>query len=246
MSKRQFPETKKAGGAPAYMGQFASLMTILLAFFIILLSLGQNRTSKYKEGVGKVCNMIGLAGGSGVLEFWRTMRRPPSLIVFYDPENEDEAIFAGFPTGQADGFSLGDRFLNQINFKDPRQTLRLNSQIRFEPERLRLTRDTQFALDRAATLLYGLSGYDITVQVNVNSGAPDADRQLAVRRAAWVTRHLVDQARIAPERIRALGISEPGKEKPKTEQSEVCFLLRRTESKKSDDALPSGSSERSE
>jgi hypothetical protein len=56
-------------GAPAYMAQYTSLMTILLAFFILLNTMATEQESGFKAGIGDVKNAFGMEGGLGLFQF---------------------------------------------------------------------------------------------------------------------------------------------------------------------------------
>lgn len=220
---------KAARGAPAYMGQYASLMTILLAFFIIMLTLGQDRVAQFKVGVGLIHNMIGLTGGAGVLEFWRSARRPPAPRV-YRPDTEDPAArLIGREAESRESFSLGGPGVEQISFLSLRGTVRLRSPIRFESGRIRVARASQSALDHAGTLLYALPEHRIVVEVReiVDEGDLSSGRLLAARRAAWLTRHLIEHARIPPGQIRAMGMVGSPSSAVASGDAEVFFWLKR-------------------
>lgn len=232
-AKRSEPE-KKSMDAPAYMGQYASLMTILLAFFIIMLTLGQDRVNKYKSGVGLIRNLIGKSGGTGVLEFWRTLRRPPSSDKADIPENDDIAVMASSPPGLRDGYSLNDGSLNSIGIEDPSKNLRLHTSIQFEPGRLRVEQDSQFELDRTISMLQSIRDFNIVVQVLVSTGAPAADRQLAARQAAWLARYIAEQARIPYDHIRSIGVTQEIGSGTEHELSDVVFMLRPSKRKQQD------------
>ncbi len=240
--KRNPPEPPKVVEAPAYMGQFASLMTILLAFFIIMLSLGQNRSSQYKKGVGKIRNLGGIAGGTGVLEFWRSIRALPASTMDTNEDNKD-AMLVGYKHGERDGFTLSDADVKSFDFEDARQSLRIYSKIRFDPGRVSVTRDTQFALDQAATLLYSMKKYRIVIEVRGDTGNPAADRKLAAQRAAWLSRHLIVKGPIPTDRIRAVGFCrmlDDGHDGP---PPQVTFLLKRARNKEGDLPRPSSTGE---
>ena len=229
MSKSEPPKSDGPKGAPAYMGQFASLMTILLAFFIVMLTLGQDRVAKFRVGVGQIRNVIGMQGGSGVLEFWRSMRYPPVPKVV-DKEDEDEdSSLVGFQMGARDGFSLQSESLRQITIDDTSRDLRLNTSIQFEPGRIRLRRDTQSSLDHITALLHSIDPYRVDVEVWAQDNNTDA-RNLAARRAIWITRHLVENARIPANRIRAMGLIRNAHQHDTPDDSKptVTILLRRT------------------
>ncbi len=204
MSKSEPPQNDGPKGAPAYMGQFASLMTILLAFFIVMLTLGQNRVARFRVGYGQIRNIFGRQGGTGVLEFWRSMRHPPVPRVVEKEEEDEDSILVGYQMGARDGFSLQSESLRQIIVDDPSRDLRLNTSIKFEPGMIRIRRETQPSLDHITTLLHSIKPYRVDVEVWGNGDANA--RHLATRRAIWITRHLVENARIPANRIRAIGL----------------------------------------
>lgn len=51
---------EKAGGAPAWMVTFSDLTTLLLTFFVLLLSFANTDLIKYKEAVGSLKNAFGV------------------------------------------------------------------------------------------------------------------------------------------------------------------------------------------
>ncbi len=222
-------EKRKPKGSPAYMGQYASLMTILLAFFIIMLTLGQNRVAQFKVGVGLIRNMVGLTGGSGVLDFWRTVRRPAAPRVFTDESEDPDARLLGYESDFADSYSLGGSGVESISFLALRDTLHLQSPIRFEPGQIRVSRESQSALDHAAALLYSFPEHRIVGIVRVHAPPGDAveERRLAARRAAWLTRHLVEHGRIPAGRIRSLGQVRKDAGTGAPGETQVIFWLRR-------------------
>lgn len=220
---------KEAKGAPSYMGQFASLMTILLAFFIIMLTLGQDRITQYKVGVGLIRDMIGLTGGAGVLEFWRSARRPPAPRVDFSEAEDPDAHLIGWDAEELESFSIGGPGVDRVSFLSHRDTVRLQSSIQFEPGRIRVGRDSQSALDHAGTILYTLPEHRIVVEVRVpvDDGDAEARRLLAARRAAWLTRHLVEHARVPLGHIRAMGLVEQPSVPEAKRDAEVVFWLKR-------------------
>ncbi|MCM8535178.1 MAG: OmpA family protein [Lentisphaeraceae bacterium] len=57
------------GGAPAYMGLFTSLMTVMLAFFILLVAMADSQDAGFYKGIGSVRNALGITGGYGLMNF---------------------------------------------------------------------------------------------------------------------------------------------------------------------------------
>jgi flagellar motor protein MotB len=225
--KKEEPTSEPPKGAPAYMGQFASLMTILLAFFIVMLSLGQNRVAKFRVGVGQIRNMIGLQGGSGVLEFWRSMRNPPVPQVVGDRPEDEKMTLVGYQMGARDGFSLQAETLSAIQFDDVSKDLRIKTDIKFHPGTWSIQRETKSSLDHITTLLHSAERFRVDVEVWESGGANE--RSLATRRAVWIARYLVEHARIPADRIRSMGLLIDDHDNRKPEQPTVTFLLRRME-----------------
>lgn len=220
------PEKKKPAGAPAYMGQYTALMTILLAFFILMLTMGHEKSAGFKEGVGQIKNLIEMTGGRGVLDFWRSMRNPGLPKMTTTKGADPEAMLIGYEQDTLDHFSLDASNIKKIDFLDERQTLRLKSSIRFETGRVRVARNSQLALDQAVATLYSLRNYNVVVCVMVDTGEPEADRLLAAQRAAALVRHIAAQAQIPWDRIRALGQVRTMPGDDGEDPIEVMFMLR--------------------
>lgn len=77
------------GGAPAYMGLFTSLMTVLLAFFILMVSMADSQDAGFYHGVGSVQNTLGIKGGLGVFNFARAAGDKGMLGVSEEDEDKD-------------------------------------------------------------------------------------------------------------------------------------------------------------
>ena len=224
--KKPVPYSKKAApGAPAYMLQYTALMTILLAFFILMLSMGHEKNASFKEGVGDIKNLIGMTGGKGVLDFWRSMRNSghPHKIKADDAPG---ATLVGYEEDVTEQYSLDASTINKVGFIDNRKTLRLRSSIRFLPGQVRMDRNTQFALDQAIATIYSLQSYNVVVCVLVDTGKPEADRLLAAQRAAWLVRSITENTQIPKERIRAMGQVGSLVNEESGEPIEVLLLLR--------------------
>lgn len=229
MSKPRPP--KKKQGAPAYMAQYAALMTILLAFFILLLTMGQEKSGGFKDGIGSIRNIVGFTGGSGVMDFWRSMRNPGLPPVDFERADDPMAMLIGYEKDAYDRFILPSTNIDHIEFMEHRRTLLIRTPIRFEQDRLTLRRDSRFALDHASTILYTLDSYQITVGVIAEKeGCPEESRLMAARRAAWIARHIIEHAP-SPEKhhIRSLGMARGALDQDESDPAQVVFLLRNSE-----------------
>jgi len=101
------------GGAPAYMGLFTSLMTVLLAFFILLVAMADSQDAGFYHGVGSVQNTYGIKGGLGVMNFARKAGDKGMLGVTEEEEDKNaskQLLFnpegdGGFGTVDIDGIN---------------------------------------------------------------------------------------------------------------------------------------------
>ncbi len=218
-------QKKASSGAPLYMLQYSDMMTILLSFFILILVLGKERTAQFKDGLGNVKNLVDMTGGKGVMDFWRSMRKPGHPINIKESE-PSPASAVGYEEGASEQSNLDEFSIHKVDFVDNRKTLRLRSSIRFLPGQVRMDRNTQFALDHAVATIYSLRNYNVVVCVLVDTGKPEADRLLAAQRAAWLVRSITENAQIPRKRIRALGQVGSLVNEESGEPVEVVLLLR--------------------
>jgi outer membrane protein OmpA-like peptidoglycan-associated protein len=195
-----------AEGAPLYMGQYASLMTILLAFFISMLSLGNEKAASFEEGLGLVQTIFNLDAGNGLLEFIRVMM--PAK-----PEADEEAIeqdrfFLGYNKGrfQQRRFDLDN--VSDAEMRYLKQVVRVATPITFDPAETVIKASDRDFLDRFANVLRNMPERSVTVACYSFTGSGGADQALAAQRAAAIVRYLMDYGRINPDRLLPMGYSE--------------------------------------
>ena len=126
---------EKAEGAPAYMGLFTSLMTVLLAFFIILNSMSDKQESGFHDGIGDIKNAFGLTGGTGIMKFslfniGRDAIPVPEELV---TETGEEV---GFHKDSVSGQGGSGNSPNQLNELNPPDYLRIKLPFDFEEKNL--------------------------------------------------------------------------------------------------------------
>ena len=79
------------GGAPAYMGLFTSLMTVLLAFFMLLVALAPTQDAGFHKGTGDVSNSFGAKGGFGMLSFCKFIGEK-GLLPFMEEIRDEQGV----------------------------------------------------------------------------------------------------------------------------------------------------------
>lgn len=197
---------KEEEGAPAYMTQFTALMTILLAFFICMLTLGQQKTAQYKKGFGQIRNAFGVRGGQGLLDFWRKLRdRNPNVDV---GETGEDARLRGFRRGDFSRTRFDRSRHVRTEIERRGSLVHIRTPVSFPEGACTLTAESRRFLDDAGGVLYGLPEYAVDV-MHCCAPADGGDGEtLAARRSAAVVRYLRDHCGIADHRLRAIGYAD--------------------------------------
>ena len=206
MGKR--PDPPKEASAPAYFIQYAALWCIMLAFFVVLLTMGHERTDAFKAGVGFIRDAFGLKGGLGMLPFWRRSvegQGDNSPILKKKPEEGD--IIGNFK-GLLWKQGLSSVAILQTEFDDRGVSITVDTPIAFSPDSAVLNRDACVFLSRIGTLFVNLPGSLITVScLTTNQADDNANLLLAAERVAAITRYLKEQSRIGGDRLEAVAFA---------------------------------------
>lgn len=226
---------KQDDGAPAYMAQYTALMTIMLAFFITMQSMGANRVNKYKqEGVGFIRDAFGLKGGGlGLLSFMRTlMRHYPEVR---KEKDKDEAELLGYEKGAFESEVFDAEGIYKIEILDVGYDVRILLPSVFENGGLYFRDDAGRMLGRLGGVLYGLTNHMITVccyKTRAEDGG--SSKVQAAKRASIITKYFSEHSGIPPERLNAVGcadgryLEDGGKGLP---DEAACLVIRRKNSK---------------
>ncbi len=195
---------KIVDGQPLYMGQYTSLMIILLAFFILLQTMSSVKEGGFKEGIGNVKNAFGISGGMGIFEF---------LIPFRSGASTPNPV----GTGNQDKQGLHDNLVKgeggsgntDANIKDQSvgRYLEVKIPVQFEKFQTHLTPESNAALDKFKV---GFILYDYTIIVKCFANDykdKEKDDYLAMQRAANIMRYIHQTAGVAYSRLEAQGNS---------------------------------------
>lgn len=197
---------KEAEGAPGYMVQYTALMTILLAFFICLLTLGQQKATEYrKKGLGHVRDAFGLKGGLGLLPYWKAIMKNYPEVEELDEEIDEKKDLLGYVRGAFTADVLDAEEIVQAEFEDWGYSVRVLTPLQFETGSIVLSRDAQRFLDRTGGVFYNLAEHTIIACCYVSTGDPQKDYRLAAHRAVVITRYLKHECRVPGDRLRAVG-----------------------------------------
>jgi chemotaxis protein MotB len=223
MSEDQFQNNEAAEeGAPAWIVTFADLMSLLLCFFVLLLSFSEMDRQKYREVAGSMANAFGVQRKEKVFEspkgtkiIARAFDR--DKLATRDKEEigkamakkeemakkMDEAITAKVP-------DLKDMI--EIEPGKHQMVIRLMGETAFDSGDARVKQKMLPLLKKIAAILKGTKGEIViaghTDNVPVSGGKFRSNLQLSIERAARVTELLLAQEPIAPERISAVGFGK--------------------------------------
>ena len=203
MGKKKFVDT----GSPAYMAQFTALMTILLAFFILLNVLADSKESGFKDGIGEIRNAFGKMGGLGVFSYTfagKGAAHAPAPPTPTEAENKESGFDKELVRGDGgQGSSDADtekkvsptylRYRLPVTF--PRGKSKPNSAI--------MTKLDQIGL--------GLALFEARMDIkcfSLDTGNFEFDRNLAAKRAANILAYLNAKYSIAFENMTSSGYGD--------------------------------------
>ncbi len=190
-------------GAPLYMGAYTALMTILLAFFIMLNSLTQTKKGGGHEGLGAIQNAFGVEGGFGLFQFTFWGKGGSHAPNPADAEKNEAGVHAGLTEGSG---GTGDTEMDAKAAKIDKY-IRAKLPVEFAPFSDKLTQKSMDELKRMGIGL-ALFNYKIFIRVYCGEYGEDSkDSMLALRRAAQIMRALNWTANVPYDNMRAAGYS---------------------------------------
>ncbi|MCJ8328944.1 MAG: OmpA family protein [Lentisphaeria bacterium] len=215
---------KKQEGAPAYMALFCGLMTILLAFFILLNTMTEEQESGYNKGMGMVRNSFGLKGGFGLLKYMKVVQG----LRNDNPEQtegtwgtEDKKIKGEGGTGNSDQTVEEHPLDNYI---------RVEVKYKFDKGSYNVKPDLASYLDSIGT---NFSIFDYKLNIRVYTGdfeGENENRELAMKRAIRIMMYLNGRNGVSLNNMRAVGYTHYRyfrEKKPKTKQLIYFYVYRK-------------------
>ena len=199
-----------AEGAPEWMTTFADMVTLLLCFFVLLLSFANQDIEKFRDMLGSVKEAFGvqkerrqdvnIAYAPTLLErkdlnLKAEQRKQLSLSqMIRDMVNEDTAI----------------KKQVQVNAENGGVLFRVNDRLIFEPGSAKFTPEAARALDKVIKVLKEHT-YDLIVEGHTadnkeaNSSLYPSNWELSSARAASALRYIMEKGGIPAKRLKAVG-----------------------------------------
>ncbi|MBF0145333.1 MAG: OmpA family protein [Magnetococcales bacterium] len=199
------PPCKK--GAPAWLNTFADMMSLLLTFFILLLSFAQLDVVKFEEASGSIRDAFGvqriqqinpLPTGEDLIatEF------DQEIIIVQLLEKIEHVLVNQIDNGEAEVIELEQGFL-----------VRLAGDTLFQPSSLKLRDPIKPTLQQVATLLAGVKN-EIFVNGHTDNAPPPSDLPFAsnwgysAAMSAAIVQFLAENGGVDPVRLQARGLGQ--------------------------------------
>ena len=203
-------EKPKEELAPAYFVQYSALWCIMLAFFVLLLTLGTSQSGGNKAGVGEIRDAFGATGGLGLMAFAKNAfgatdsGRSSLRIVRHEdagPAYDLEGVFRGLLSSK--GLASLPLWVIEEDASSPKVYICLPIEFwrdnRPSPESVDM-------LEKLAAVIFHLDGYEFDCMMHLEGDGDSFELQKrAMIRSVTVVRFLAETCGLPPESFRAVG-----------------------------------------
>lgn len=203
---------KVQAGAPKWVVTFGDLMSLLLCFFVLLLSFSEMDRQKYKQVAGSMEKAFGVQRQTKVMEIPKGMK----MIA----KDFDQEVLA---TRIKEELGREVRELVETNMPDIEEqiaveegnnevVIRLMGESTFDSGKAEIRPELKPLLKKAGQLLQAAKG-DIVIaghtdNVPIHNGYFSSNLRLSIARAAAVAEFLLAQTDIDPKRVATMGFGE--------------------------------------
>ncbi len=190
-------------GAPKWMVTFGDLMSLLLCFFVLLLSFSSMDPAMFKEVSGSLKQAFGVQREDIVYDM------PMGVDIVsrdFNPIFDVDVILEKIKSTIKLELIKGDI---EIEALSDRIILRMNDELTFDPGSARLKPEAKPLLAKLRTVIEKVPGEILvaghTDNTPIKNGLYSSNWSLSAARAAAVVEFLLKQGTIAPSRIAAVG-----------------------------------------
>ncbi len=211
MADDAFADEESEGGGAAWMTTFADMMTLLLTFFVLLLSFATMDITRFRMALGSVKNALGVQYEHvGYVEAVAT-----SIIEFSEHESSDQLnITDAMLIRQIRNIVAQEGLEEVIEVEmDARGVIvRITGEVLFDPGSNDLRPDGSTMLDAVAKVAT-LADYPMSVEGHTDNRPIHTTRfpsnwELSTARATAAMRYLVSEQHIDPARMSVAGYAD--------------------------------------
>lgn len=225
-------ECKCPDGLPGWLATFADLMSLLLTFFVLLLSFSNQDVQKFRDMMGSIKDAFGV----------QIQRKQADYIAFSPTRYERKDIKLDKDTKVLLGMVLKlkavldeDEFLKknvEVTSDDNGVLIRVGSGVMFDPGGAVLKPKAYPILNEVIKILKE-NNFDLVVRGHtddrpVRSKKFPSNWELSAARAAAAVRYIIQKGGINPSRIKAVGYADTRPLVPNTSEANRA-LNRRVE-----------------
>ena len=223
MSEEQFQNNEAAEeGAPSWIVTFADLMSLLLCFFVLLLSFSEMDRQKYREVAGSMANAFGVQRKERVFESpkgTRVIARAfdREKLATRDKEEIGKAMakkeaMAKKMEAEIESKALDLKDMIEIEAGKHQMVIRLMGETAFDSGEAQVRPQMRPLLKKIASILKETKGEIViaghTDNIPVSGVRFRSNLQLSIERASRVAELLLAMEPIAPERISTVGFGK--------------------------------------
>jgi len=223
-------------GAPAWMATFGDMMSLLLCFFVLLLSFSEMNVVKFRNMAGSMSDAFGISSrthgleersSSDLIELSDSMQQAPAMQpdgaqerAEGEEENEEAKRAAEARKLDQELLDVVDKVISdrgldervQAVMGDHGVTIRADSQLMFEPGNDKMRAEAGAVMEEIAELA-ALFPYQIVVRGHTDDAPIRTARfpsnwELSSSRAVAGVRFLIDVGAVEPTRVSAQGFAD--------------------------------------
>jgi chemotaxis protein MotB len=206
------PNKKVDAGAPRWVVTFGDLMSLLLCFFVLLLSFSELDRQKYKQVAGSMEKAFGVQRRAKVMEIPKGMK-----MIAKDFDQEMIATRIKEDIGKELNEMISSQLADlqdsiEIDGTDEEVTIRLMGESTFDSGKAVIRPQMKPLLKKVAELIRG-NANDIIIaghtdNVPIRKGPYGTNLRLSTARASAVAEYIITHSKIDPQRISTMGFGQ--------------------------------------
>ena len=210
MPQNDTPQEAAEEGSPAWVVTFADLMSLLMCFFVLLLSFSELDRQKYKEVAGSLAQAFGIQRKTPAFE----SPKAQNIIARAFDRELQIATRDKQEIGREVKKEVENRFqdlkdLIQVEVRDGKVTIRLMGETTFDSGSAQIKSQLMPLLLKIGTVLSEAKG-DVIIAGHTDNVPVDGNRyrsnlDLSAARAVSVAEYFINQTPMVPKRISTMG-----------------------------------------